>query len=169
MEKYKLLEEIKKILIENKLSLSCAESCTGGLISSYLTDISGSSEYIFQNFVTYSNKAKTKYLGVDPDVLRKYGAVSSIVANQMAKGLLKDTDCAISTTGILGPLGGSEEKPVGLVYIGLGYKNEIKVMKYISNKKNRYDIKKDIVEVALLNFLEFLKFSIDKEAVKGVS
>ena len=157
MEKYQVLNQIKEILIKNNLTLSSAESCTGGLISSYLTDIDGASSFIFQNFVTYSNSAKTKFLGVLPQTLEKYGAVSEQTAREMSEGLLKYTTCSIATTGILGPTGGSEEKPVGLVYISLGFKDKIKVIKYISNKTSRYEIKVDIVEYALLELLNFLK------------
>lgn len=160
MEKYQLLNNIKRILIKNNLSLSSAESCTGGLISSYLTDVDGASNFIFQNFVTYSNDAKMKFLNVQKETLENYGAVSQQTADEMAKGLLKYSDCSIATTGILGPSGGSVEKPIGLVYIGLGYKNKTKVIKYISQKantNNRYEIKVDIVQYALGQLLEFLE------------
>ena len=160
MEKYQILSKIKEILIKNNLSLSSAESCTGGLISSYLTDIDGASNFIFQNFVTYSNNAKNKILGVKLDTLEKYGAVSEQTAYEMSYGLLKHTDCSIATTGILGPTGGTKEKPIGLVYISVGLKNKIKVIKYISNKKQRYDIKVDIVETALKEFLNFIKAEV---------
>lgn len=160
MKKQELLENLKQILIENNLSLSSAESCTGGLVSSYLTDISGSSAFVFQNFVTYSNEAKIKYLGVKKESLESFGAVSETVAQEMSRGLLKLTDCSVATTGILGPTGGTIEKPVGLVYISVGYKDEIKVIKYISKKadtKNRHKIKKDIAKQALIELLNFLK------------
>ncbi|MBQ4646161.1 MAG: CinA family protein [Candidatus Gastranaerophilales bacterium] len=160
MEKYKLLSEIKEILTRNKLSLSSAESCTGGLISSYLTDIDGASQFIFQNFVTYSNEAKERFLGVLHETLENYGAVSEQTAKEMSKGLLKYSDCSIATTGILGPTGGSKEKPIGLVFISLGYKDKIKVIKYISPKKQRFEIKKDIVETALFELLNFLKAEV---------
>ena len=160
MEKFELLNQIKEILVKNNLTLSSAESCTGGLISSYLTDIDGASAFIFQNFVTYSNSAKEKFLNVSNKTLEKYGAVSEQTAHEMAQGLLNYATCSIATTGILGPTGGSKEKPIGLVYIGLGYKNKIKVIKYISNKTNRYDIKVDIVEVALNGLLKFLKSEV---------
>jgi len=165
MEKYQLLTQLKNILIKNNLSLSSAESCTGGLISSYLTDIDGASNFIFQNFVTYSNEAKNKYINVSNQTLKEYGAVSHQTAYEMALGLLKNTDCAIVTTGILGPSGGSTEKPIGLVYISLGLKNKIKVIKYISKKaatNNRYEIKVDIVEYALSELLNFLKENLGK-------
>ncbi len=164
MKKEILLKELKEILIKNHLSLSSAESCTGGLISSYLTDIAGASEFIFQNFVTYSNEAKIKYLNVKKETLEKYGAVSEQTAYEMSEGLLKLTDCSIATTGILGPTGGSKEKPIGLVYISLGYKNKIKVIKYISKKastNDRHKIKKDIVKYALNELLLFLKNTLN--------
>ncbi len=160
MQKEEILKEIKDILIKNNLSLSSAESCTGGLISSYLTDISGASNFIFQNFVTYSNEAKTRFLDVKEDTLKNHGAVSYNTAYEMAKGLLNYADCAIATTGILGPTGGSKDKPIGLVYIGLGYKDKIEVVKYISKEaktNDRYKIKTDIVEYALVEFLKFIK------------
>ena len=160
MQKEEILKEIKEILIKNNLSLSSAESCTGGLISSYLTDIDGASKFIFQNFVTYSNEAKTKFLGVKKETLDSFGAVSKETAYEMSKGLLKYTDCSIATTGILGPTGGTKEKPIGLVYISLGYKDKIEIIKYISKKadtNNRLEIKKDIVEYTLLSFLNFIK------------
>ena len=160
MEKYQVLNEIKELLIKNNLSLSSAESCTGGLISSYLTDIDGASKFIYQNFVTYSNVSKSMILGVSTNTLEKFGAVSKQTAHEMSKGLLTLADCSIATTGILGPTGGSNEKPIGLVYIGFGYKNKIKVIKYISPKKERYEIKVDIVETALKEFLNFIKSEV---------
>ncbi len=178
MKKYELLKQIKDILINNSLSLSSAESCTGGLISSYLTDIDGASNFIFQNFVTYSNDAKMKFLDVKDETLKTLGAVSQEVAYQMALGLLnygarnKKGAVSIATTGILGPTGGSKEKPIGLVYIGFGYKNYddenkdiIKVIKYISKKadtNDRHKIKKDIVKHSLFEFLIFLEENVKK-------
>lgn len=124
-----------KLLIENNKTLSVAESCTGGLLSSLMTDVSGSSEYIHANFVTYANEAKSQYLGVSTETLEKYGAVSVQTADEMVKGLLKTTgsDFAIATTGIAGPTGGSVEKPVGLVFIGIGSKEGSEVHKFNVN------------------------------------
>lgn len=164
MKKAEILKEIKEILTKNNLSLSSAESCTGGLVSSYLTDIPGASEFIFQNFVTYSNEAKMKFLDVKKETLEKFGAVSSETAYEMSKGLLKYADCSVATTGILGPGGGSAEKPVGLVYISTGYKDTIKVVKYISKKaytNDRHKIKKDIAKYALFELLSFLKNTLN--------
>ena len=113
-----LAENIGKFLISNGLTISTAESCTGGLLSSKLTDVSGSSAYITLNLVTYANDAKMKMLGVEGELLKIKGAVSEECAYQMAKGLYKLTksDICVSTTGIAGPAGGGENKPVGLMY-----------------------------------------------------
>lgn len=118
-------EKLGKFLLDNKLTIATAESCTGGLLSSKLTDVSGSSAYIHLNFVTYANEAKHNILGVSWDILNNFGAVSEECAQAMAEGLQKATgaDIALCTTGIAGPTGGTKEKPVGLIYIGLKYKN----------------------------------------------
>lgn len=130
-------EKLGKYLIENNLTIATAESCTGGLVSSRLTDVSGSSEYVKLNFVTYANEAKNKILGVDWDILNTYGAVSEQCAEAMAEGLQKATGCdiALCTTGIAGPTGGSADKPVGLVYISVKYKN-ITTIKEIKLSQN---------------------------------
>lgn len=122
-------EELGKFLAENKLTVATAESCTGGLVSSKLTDVSGSSEYVKLNFVTYANEAKHDILGVDPEILNTFGAVSEQCAEAMANGLQKVTGCdvAICTTGIAGPTGGTKEKPVGLVYISVKYNNIVTI------------------------------------------
>lgn len=108
-------------LIENKLTVATAESCTAGLIAATLGDVPGVSSIFSQGFVTYSNEAKEQLLGVPRDILASYGAVSSQVAQAMAEGVCKKTGAAIgiSATGIAGPDGGTKEKPVGLVYIGV--------------------------------------------------
>ena len=159
-----IFEKAVGLLKEKGLTVTFAESCTGGLVSSYLTDVSGASAYIFQNFVTYSNEAKNKILGVKKSTLDKYGAVSENTAYEMSEGLLNWADTSVATTGILGPTGGSKEKPVGLCFISLGIKingkKEIKVIKYNSKAaatNSRTAIKQDIVDFALLSFLDFLK------------
>lgn len=128
-------KKIAKLLVRNALKLSTAESCTGGLISSRLTDLSGSSRYIFQNFVTYANAAKISILGVNPKTIEQNGVVSSEVAIEMAEGLLKKYNCtiAIATTGIAGPLGATETKPVGLIYIGIADEKNKKSYKFEAN------------------------------------
>lgn len=153
-------KKIAKLLTANALKLASAESCTGGLISSRLTDISGSSVYTFQNFVTYANSAKVQLLGVNPETIEKYGVVSSYVAEEMVKGLLKKYNCsiAISTTGIAGPLGATNTKPVGLVFIGVGNKNIQKSYCYKANPLyTRRIMKYAFANKALDCLLDFLK------------
>lgn len=112
---------VGRLLIERGLTLSVAESCTGGLCSKRLTDVSGSSQYIKLNVVTYANEMKTKLLGVSEDVLRSDGAVSAACAEAMARGMksLSGSDLALSITGVAGPTGGTAAKPVGLIFIAL--------------------------------------------------
>ncbi len=151
--------KIAEFLIERNKTLSVAESCTGGLISSVLTDVSGSSAYTGINFVTYSNFAKQKYLGVSAATLEKYGAVSPQTALEMALGLIKNTgaDFSLSTTGIAGPTGGTEEKPVGLIYICSASKNKHKILKKTVNSNlGRTQIKRQFAECALEFLYEFL-------------
>ena len=128
-------KKIANLLIRNALKLASAESCTGGLISSRMTDLSGSSAYIFQNFVTYANEAKVKLLGVNQETIEKHGVVSGEVAIEMAEGLINKYNCtiAISTTGIAGPLGATETKPVGLVYIGISDGKKSKSYRFEAN------------------------------------
>lgn len=112
----KLTNKITNILQKNNLTVACAESCTGGLLSSAFTDISGSSNFIKINFVTYSNEAKIEFVNVNQKTLDKYGAVSEQTSYEMAQGLLRYANIGISTTGIAGPTGGSADKPIGLMY-----------------------------------------------------
>ena len=158
-------QKVAKILLQNKQTLATAESCTGGLISSLMTDISGSSAFIKSNFVTYANEAKTKYLGVSEETLSEYGAVSLQTAKEMAEGLLKETnaDITLVTTGIAGPTGGTQEKPVGLVYIGIGKKNqETQIYKFNSNPKYprfliKYIFAKQAIKLLAQNMEEYNK------------
>jgi len=117
----RLEEVVVETLLENKMTVAVAESCTGGLIASRLTDVAGSSGCFLQGMVTYSNEAKVAQLGVDPATIEQHGAVSEPVAEQMARGCLERSgaDIAVSTTGIAGPGGGSSEKPVGTVCIAV--------------------------------------------------
>ena len=148
----KLEETLGKLLIENHLTIATAESCTGGLLSSKLTDVSGSSEYIKLNFVTYANEAKNEILGVSWDILNTYGAVSEQCAQSMANGLQARTNCdiALCTTGIAGPTGGTTEKPVGLVFISAKY-NGITTVKEIRLNPNlpRVQMKEEFANQAL--------------------
>lgn len=130
------LKKLAKILTEKKLTIAAAESCTGGLLASRLTDIAGSSQYLNESHVTYANEAKHKYLGVSEEILNNYGAVSFECAEAMAAGLQKLSNCDITvcTTGIAGPGGKSSEKPVGLIYISVRYKGQTTVKKIILNR-----------------------------------
>jgi len=116
-----LEEVVGKMLKENGETLSVAESCTGGLVAAKITNISGSSDYFERGVVSYGNQSKIEILGVPQDLLEKYGAVSPEVALAMAKGIreISKTDLGLSVTGIAGPTGGTKEKPVGLIYVGL--------------------------------------------------
>ena len=124
-------EVVGKLLTKNGKTVSLAESCTGGLIGERLTDVSGSSAYFIEGVIAYANEAKIRTLNVSPELIEKHGAVSAEVAEAMAKGMRERaaTDFAISVTGVAGPSGGSEEKPVGLVYIGFADESQIKSLK----------------------------------------
>jgi len=125
--------DILRLLTNNKLKISVAESCTGGLVAKLLTDNSGASACFDMGFITYSNEAKTRLLGVSPQTLSQYGAVSAETALQMCEGAAEksDADIALSVTGIAGPTGGSPSKPVGLVYIGVCGKFGAKTQRFI--------------------------------------
>jgi len=145
-------EELGQILKDKKLTISTAESCTGGLLSSRLTDISGSSEYVKLNFVTYANEAKNSVLGVSWDILNNFGAVSEQCAKAMADGLQNVTGCdvALCTTGIAGPTGGTSDKPVGLMYTSVKY-NDIVTVKEIRLPEStpRVEMKQKFADEAL--------------------
>lgn len=119
-------EELGNLLKVKKLSLSTAESCTGGGIAAAITSVAGSSEYFMGGIVAYSNDVKTSLLHVSSDTLERYGAVSRETVMEMAAGAMNTlkTDCAIATSGIAGPGGGSQGKPVGTIWIAVAYKNE---------------------------------------------
>ena len=136
------------------LTISTAESCTGGMIASKLIEVPGISENFIESIVSYSNEAKIKRLKVKKETLEKYGAVSEEVAREMLAGL--KTDVAISTTGIAGPGGGTKEKPVGLVYIGIRVKDEVKIFR-IELKGDRNKIRQRAMMHALYNLLKILK------------
>jgi nicotinamide-nucleotide amidase len=135
-------EIIGKLLRENGETLSVAESCTGGLIGARLTDVAGSSDYFIEGAVVYADRAKIGTLDVSAELIEKYGAVSAPVAEAMASGMREKakTDYAISVTGIAGPSGGTEEKPVGLVFVGLADATKVKSVK-INLPGDRYLIR----------------------------
>lgn len=128
-----LLNKIYLKLIEKNYKIATAESCTGGLIGHNLTNISGSSNYFDRGIISYSNESKIELLDVPKDLIDTYGAVSNEVAIAMAEGVRKKyrVDIGLSTTGIAGPTGGTKEKPVGLVFIGISLEDKFYVKKFI--------------------------------------
>lgn len=128
----RLVEQTAKLLTERKLTLAVAESCTGGLLAHQLTSVPGSSSYFLQGLVTYSNRSKSALLGINPDLLRKVGAVSPEVAGAMAQNGRKraGSDLCLAITGIAGPAGGTVEKPVGLVHIAYASEQELDCRKF---------------------------------------
>lgn len=153
-----LEEVVAKLLLEKNLTIATAESCTGGMLASRLINYPGISEVLMEGAVTYSNEAKMRRLGVKKHTLDTYGAVSEETAREMAEGIAREagTNIGISTTGIAGPGGGTEEKPVGLVYIGLSINGNTKVKKFILNG-NRERIRVRTV----MNALDFIRREID--------
>ncbi len=116
-----MAEVVQKLMVERRLRVAVAESCTGGLLGACMTDVSGSSDYFAGGFVTYDNAAKCNWLGVAPELIETHGAVSAPVAAAMARGARDRAavDLAVAVTGVAGPGGGTPEKPVGLVYLAL--------------------------------------------------
>lgn len=149
-EEVTLERAVVELLLANKLTVSCAESCTGGLLSARLINVPGASDVYKSGYVTYSNKAKRKILGVKKGTLEKYGAVSRQTAEEMARGLafVAKGDVAVSVTGLAGPDGGTEEKPVGLVYIACCVKGEVTTKEYHFSG-NRQTIREAAVSAAL--------------------
>ena len=143
--------KIVKLLTSKGLTVSFAESCTGGLLSSTITSISGSSKVFNMGLVTYSNNAKVKLLKVPKKTINKYGAVSYETCLSMVKNLSKisKSNISISITGVAGPNGGTKEKPIGLVYIGLKKGRKIIIKKNLFNSKKRILIQKATVNQAL--------------------
>lgn len=152
-----LVERLSTKLREANMKMATAESCTGGMIAAAMTDLAGSSDIFERGFVTYSNDAKTELLDVLPDILQEHGAVSSQTAKAMVQGALNHShaDIAVSVTGIAGPGGGTDEKPVGLVYIGYGIKDKIQSAEHHFDG-NRTAIRQQTVEAALTHLLNYL-------------
>ena len=150
--------KIVKLLTKKKLTVSFAESCTGGLLASSITSISGSSKVFNMGLVTYSNNAKVKLLKVPKKTITKYGAVSHETCLSMVKNLSKisKANISISITGVAGPNGGTKEKPVGLVYIGLKKESKIIIKKNIFKSKKRISIQKATVKQAFKMILNTL-------------
>ena len=155
----KLSQKIVKLLRKKRLKISFAESCTGGLLSSTITSISGSSKVFTIGLVTYSNQSKINALKVPKKTIRKHGAVSYETCLSMVKNFYKisKTNISVSITGIAGPKGGTKKKPVGLVFIGIKKGNKTLIRKYLFKNKNRNLIQRKAVSKALNLILSFLK------------
>ena len=155
----KLSQKIVRMLRKRKLKISFAESCTGGLLSSTITSISGSSKVFSIGLVTYSNHSKMNILKVPKNIIKKYGGVSYETCIKMVKNLNKisKTDISLSITGIAGPNGGTKKKPVGLVFIGIKKGNKTLVEKFLFKSKKRVSIQRGSVNKALNLILNVLK------------
>ena len=147
----KLSQKIVNLLTKKKLSISFAESCTGGLLASSITSISGSSKVFTLGLVTYSNNAKINILKVPQNIISRHGAVSHQTCMYMVRNLnrISKTNIAVSITGVAGPNGGTKKKPVGLVYIGIKKANKLLVKKYFFKNKKRQQIQRATVNEAL--------------------
>ncbi len=145
------MKSLIKLLIKKKLKISFAESCTGGLLASTVTSISGASKIFNVGLITYSNQAKIKILKINKNIIIKYGAVSHECCFAMVNNLSKisKANINVSITGIAGPKGGSKNKPVGLVYIGVKKGNKIQINKYLFKNRKRSSIQKATVKKAL--------------------
>ena len=150
-ELFELARQLGLLLKSNGEKITTAESCTGGWIAQTLTEVPGSSAWFDRGFVTYSNAAKMQMLGVSPETLEKYGAVSAQTATEMVVGALahSDADCAVAVTGIAGPDGGSAEKPVGTVFIAWAYKNRVVTVVRQQLTGDRHQIRRQTVKMAL--------------------
>ena len=146
----KSAQKLVKLLSKKKLKISFAESCTGGLLSSSITSISGSSKVFTIGLVTYSNQSKISLLKVNKKTILKHGAVSYETCLSMVKNLSKisKTNISVSVTGVAGPKGGTKQKPVGLVYIGIKKGNKTIIRKNLFKNKNRNSIQKSTVNQA---------------------
>jgi len=155
----KLAQKIVSLLKRKRFKISFAESCTGGLLSSSITTISGSSKVFTLGLVTYSNQSKINTLKVPKKTIKKYGAVSYETCLSMVKNLNKinKTNISLSITGIAGPNGGSKKKPVGLVYIGIKKGSKTLVKKYLFKNKKRISIQRAAVNKSLNLILNFIK------------
>ena len=155
----KLSQKVVKLLTKKKLKISFAESCTGGLLSSAITSISGSSKVFTLGLTAYSNQAKISMLKVPKNIITKQGAVSYETCLSMVKNLsrISKTNISVSITGIAGPKGGTKQKPVGLVFIGIKKGNKTLVKKYFFKNKKRISIQKAAVIKSLNLILSFTK------------
>ena len=153
------MKSLIRLLIKKKLKISFAESCTGGLLSSSITAINGASKVFNLGLITYSNQAKINILKVNKNIIKKYGAVSHECCSAMVKNLsrISKANINVSITGIAGPKGGTKQKPVGLVYVGVKRGNKIQINKCLFKSKKRSSIQKATVKKALNLILRIAK------------
>ena len=153
------MKSLVEILIKKKLKISFAESCTGGLLASSITSTSGASKIFSLGLITYSNQAKIKFLKINKNIIKKYGAVSHECCLAMVNNLSKisKANINVSITGIAGPKGGTKQKPVGLVYIGIKKANKIQIIKCFFKNKKRSSIQRATVKKALNLILRVIK------------
>ena len=152
-------QKIVRLLKKKKLKISFAESCTGGILSSAITSVNGSSKVFKLGLVAYSNQSKTKVLKIPKKIIKKYGSVSYQVCLAMVKNVSKigETSMSVAITGIAGPSGGTKIKPVGLAYVGIKKGNRTEVKKYLFKNKGRSYIQKAAINKSLGLILSFLK------------
>ena len=152
-------QKIVRLLKKKKLKISFADSCTGGILSSAITSVNGSSKVFKLGLVAYSNQSKTKVLKIPKKIIKKYGSVSYQVCLAMVKSVSKigETSMSVAITGIAGPSGGTKIKPVGLAYVGIKKGNRTEVKKYLFKNKGRSYIQKTAVNKSLGLILSFLK------------
>ena len=158
------LIQFQNLLKKHHKTITTAESCTGGLIASLITQISGSSDIFNGAIVTYSNNIKTQELGVKKTTLEKFGAVSIEVVNEMLTGVIKkfDADFAIAVSGIAGPTGGTKNKPVGTVVIGVMAKNNDKIVEVCHFDGNRIEVQNQVAKYSLKKLFKFFQKTLDK-------
>lgn len=155
--------ELQDILRNNKKTITTAESCTGGLVASMITKVSGSSDIFNGSIVSYSNKIKNQELNVNNETLEKFGAVSTEVVNEMLDGAIKkfEADFAIAISGIAGPTGATKNKPVGTVVIGISDANNAKIIDTFYFKGTREEVQIQAAKTALKKILKFVKKTLD--------
>ncbi len=151
------IKALAELLKAHKMMLATAESCTGGLVAKYCTDLAGSSVWFDRGFVTYSNQSKTDMLGVDKTLIRQHGAVSKQVAEAMVKGAVKHSQasCAIAITGIAGPTGGTKDKPVGTVWIACSNPKQIYSQCYHFSG-TREEVREQATNMAIQNLIKYI-------------
>nr|WP_269090839.1 CinA family protein [Aliarcobacter butzleri] len=155
--------ELQDILRNNKKTITTAESCTGGLVASMITKVSGSSDIFNGSIVSYSNKIKNQELNVNNETLEKFGAVSTEVVNEMLDGAIKkfEADFAIAISGIAGPTGATKNKPVGTVVIGISDANNAKIIDTFYFKGTREKVQIQAAKTSLKKILKFVKKTLD--------